>query len=62
MNVQILPVAMVAACLCGTAAVVADIPDHWGARSVHVWHPGPAAEWIYGEVKVEASDQAVISR
>lgn len=25
------------------------------ARSVHAWHPAPAAEWAYGEVSVERS-------
>jgi len=25
------------------------------ARSVHAWHPAPAAEWMYGEVSVEKS-------
>ena len=25
------------------------------ARSVHAWHPAPAAEWVYGEVTVEKS-------
>ena len=25
------------------------------ARSVHVWHPAPAADWIYGELVVERS-------
>ena len=44
-----------ALCLLGATAVAAKIPDHWGARSVHVWHPGPGAEWVYGEVKVESS-------
>ena len=25
------------------------------ARSVHAWHPAPAADWFYGEVRVEQS-------
>ena len=44
-----------ALCLLGVTAVAEESHWHRGARSVHVWHPGPGAEWVYGEVKVEAS-------
>ena len=30
-------------------------PSPISARSVHMWHPTPAAEWVYGEVTVEKS-------
>ena len=52
---QLLLLAAVAVCLAGGMAVAEDSPWHRGARSVHAWHPGPAAEWIYGEVKVSSS-------
>ena len=44
-----------ALCLLGATVVAEESHWHRGARSVHVWHPGPGAEWVYGEVKVEAS-------
>ena len=43
------------ACLFGAAAIAEESPWHSGARSVHAWHPGPGAEWVYGEVKVDSS-------
>ena len=30
-------------------------PSPISARSVHMWHPAPGAEWVYGEVTVEKS-------
>ena len=41
--------------LLGATALAEESHWHRGARSVHAWHPGPGAEWVYGEVKVEAS-------
>ena len=38
------------------AAVCAMAGNHpTAARSVHMWHPAPDAEWMYGEVTVEKS-------
>ena len=37
------------------ATHAADVPVLTAARSVHVWHPAPPAEWVYGEVSVEKS-------
>ena len=39
----------------GTAAAEEESPWHRGARSVHMWHPAPDAEWAYGEAKIESS-------
>ena len=41
-------------CQAATAQAT-DIPIFTAARSVHVQHPAPAAEWAYGEVSVEKS-------
>ncbi|MBR4652762.1 MAG: DUF3472 domain-containing protein [Kiritimatiellae bacterium] len=45
------------AALCASlgSASAADAPVPVAARSVHMWHPAPPAEWFYGEVKVEKS-------
>ena len=45
-----------AICLSGST-FAADEESPWfrGARSVHAWHPGPEAEWVYGEIKVDES-------
>ena len=38
------------------AAACAMAGNHpTAARSVHMWHPAPDAEWMYGEVTVEKS-------
>ena len=37
------------------AALAACGEPFVAARSVHVWHPAPPAEWMYGEVNVEQS-------
>ena len=39
---------------CAAVAAVAA-PSPISARSVHLWHPAPDAEWAYGEVTVEKS-------
>jgi len=41
-------------CAAGIAAP-AEAQTPVGARSVHMWHPAPDAEWFYGEVNVEKS-------
>ena len=43
-----------ALCIAGVAQA-AEVPVFTAARSVHMWHPAPAAEWVYGEVSVEKS-------
>jgi len=52
-----------AAPLCGALAIAlcaatynaSAAPHLIAARSVHMWHPAPAAEWVYGEVNVVQS-------
>ena len=41
-----------ALCIAGSAVAA---PSPISARSVHIWHPAPDAEWVYGEVTVEKS-------
>ena len=40
---------------CGVAVPAVAAPSPISARSVHMWHPAPDAEWMYGEVTVEKS-------
>ena len=40
---------------CSIAVSAAAAPSPISARSVHMWHPAPDAEWMYGEVTVEKS-------
>ena len=40
---------------CGIVVSAAAAPSPISARSVHMWHPTPDAEWVYGEVTVEKS-------
>ena len=42
-----------AALLAAVAGAAQGAPA--AARSVHVWHPAPPAQWVYGEVTVEKS-------
>ena len=43
---------VVALCIAFSAGAA---PSPISARSVHMWHPAPGAEWVYGEVTVEKS-------
>ncbi len=38
-----------------TTTTAQEAPGFVAARSVHVWHPAPDAQWVYGEVAVEKS-------
>ena len=44
--------AVFASCI---AVSVVAAPSPISARSVHMWHPTPDVEWVYGEVTVEKS-------
>ena len=54
-NSRVFPLFRVLAALFACAIAGAAMGDPLGARSVHVWHPAPDAEWVYGEVVAEES-------